>query len=170
MNDEAPTAAGRRWLTHPVLSLLLAGSWLLLQDSLALPQWLVAAALGVLIPRLLHPFLGKGARIRRPALALRLFLVVLWDIVLSNLTVARLVLSPGARPQPAWLTIPLELRDPQAIALLASIITMTPGTVSCIVDDEAGHLLVHALDCPDPPALIQQIRQRYEKAIKEILE
>jgi multicomponent K+:H+ antiporter subunit E len=159
----------RRWLAHPVLSLLLAGSWLLLQESLAVPQLISAALLGLLLPRLLQGFIGDGTRPRAPVVALRLLLVVLWDILLSNLTVARLVLSPNAKPQPAWVRVPLDLQHPNAIVLLATIITTTPGTVSCLVDEERHEILVHALDCSDPEAMAAQIKQRYEAPLMEIL-
>jgi multicomponent K+:H+ antiporter subunit E len=166
MNTPPKTPAG--WLSHPVLSLLLAGAWLLLQQSLAVPQLITAAVLGLVLPRLLHGFLGTGARLRAPGAALRFAGVVLWDIVVSNLTVARLVLNPASRPQPAWVPVPLALTDPTAITLLATIITTTPGTVSCVVDEERGEILVHALDCADPAALVADIQQRYEAPLLEI--
>jgi multicomponent K+:H+ antiporter subunit E len=160
--------SGKKWLSHPVLSLLLAAVWLLLQQSLALPQLIMAAVLGLLLPRLLHGFMGPALHLRRPGLALRFAFIVLCDIVVSNLTVARLVLSPRSRPQPAWVRVPLALRQPGAITLLASIITMTPGTVSCVVDDQAHEILVHALDCDDPEAMAAQIKARYEQPLLEI--
>lgn len=158
----------KKWLSHPVLSLLLAAVWLLLQQSMALPQLIVAAVLGLLLPRMLHGFLGPALRLRKPGLAVRLVVVVLWDIVMSNLVVARLVLSPGSRPQPAWVRVPLALRQPGAISLMASIITMTPGTVSCVVDEVRHEILVHALDCSDAPAMAAEIKARYERPLLEI--
>lgn len=167
MNNASPKASAG-WLTHPVLSVLLAGAWLLLQQSLAVPQLITATVLGLVLPRLLHGFLGPGVRLRAPATALRFAGVVLWDIVVSNLTVARIVLNPASRPQPAWVPVPLALTNPTAITLLATIITTTPGTVSCVVDDESGEILVHALDCADPAGLAAQIKQRYEAPLLEI--
>lgn len=155
-------------LSHPALSLLLAAVWLLLQQSLALPQLIMAALLGLLVPRLVLGFMGPALRPHRLDLALRLIFIVLWDIVVSNLTVARLVLSPLARPQPAWVRVPLALRQPGAITLLATIITMTPGTVSCVVDEQAHEILVHALDCDAPEVMAAQIKTRYEQPLLEI--
>lgn len=163
----APKAAG--WLAHPVLSLLIAAAWLLLQQSVALPQLITAAVLGLGLPRLLRGFLGPGVRPRHWGVALRFFGIVLWDIVVSNLVVARIVLSPASKPQPAWVRVPLDIRHPNAIVLLATVITTTPGTVSCIVDEERHEILVHALDCDDPAAMAAQIKQRYEQPLKEIL-
>jgi multicomponent K+:H+ antiporter subunit E len=165
-----PTTGRSAWLPHPVLSLVLAAAWLLLQQSLALPQLLTAALLALAIPRLAHGFLGDGAHPRAPATLLKLLAVVLWDIVVSNLSVARLALSPGARPQPAWVELPLQATHPTAVALLATIITMTPGTVSCVVDETRRRILIHALDCSDAGALLAQIHQRYERPLRRIFE
>jgi multicomponent K+:H+ antiporter subunit E len=151
-----------------VLSLLIAAVWLLLQQSLALPQLMTATVLALGLPRLLHGFLGPAVRPRRFGVALRLAGIVLWDIVVSNLTVARLVLNPAAQPRPAWVPVPLTLTHPTAITLLATIITTTPGTVSCVVDEARGEILVHALDCDDPGALAEQMKQRYEAPLMEI--
>jgi multicomponent K+:H+ antiporter subunit E len=159
---------GRGWLPHPALSVLLALVWLLLQQSLAVPQLITAAVLALLVPKLVHGFIGPATRPRKPAAALRLCFVVLWDIVVSNFTVARIVLSPRSNPRPAWVEVPLDSRHPTAITLLATIITMTPGTVSCDVDDQAAQILVHALDCDDAAAMAAQIKARYERPLMEI--
>lgn len=159
----------RRALAHPWLSLLLATSWLVLQESLAPAQVLWAVIFGLVLPWLLDDFLTRLPGPRRAGLALRLLLTVLWDIVVSNLVVARIVLDPSARPQPGWVAVPTELQHPNALTLLATIITMTPGTVSCVVDDTRHGILVHVLDLDDAPALVGQIKARYEAPLKEIL-
>lgn len=160
----------RRWLAHPWLSLVIGVCWLLLQGSFALAHWLWAAVLGVGLPWLVHGFLGPGARVRRIDAALRLAAVVLWDIVRANIAVAALVLDPRRAPRPAWLEVRHGLTAPQAVALLATIITTTPGTVSCVVDEQRGVILVHALDAPDPHAVAEEILLRYALPLKEILE
>jgi multicomponent K+:H+ antiporter subunit E len=167
-NPRHTATGGRRWLTHPVLSLLLAAVWLLLQQSLAPAQVLTAVVLGLVVPRLVHGFLGPATRPHGLLFTLRFMGRVLWDIVVSNLTVARIVLDPRSRPRPAWVPVRLELRHPQGITLLATIITTTPGTVSCVVDENAQAILVHALDCADPAAMAAQIKQRYEQPLRRI--
>jgi len=158
------------WFSHPVLSLMLAAAWLILQQSLSLPQLITAAVLGLGLPRLLQGFLGPGARLHRIGTILRFAGIVLYDIVVSNLTVARIVLNPASRPEPAWVPVPLVLTHPTAITLMATIITTTPGTVSCVVDDVSRRILVHALDCADPAQMATDIKHRYEEPLREIFE
>jgi multicomponent K+:H+ antiporter subunit E len=154
-------------LAHPWLSAVLAASWLLLQQTLTPVHLLAAVLIGVLIPRLLHRFLPPAPMIRLLP-ALRLTLVVLSDIVSANITVAKLVLGPMSRPQPAWLRLPLQLQHPTAISLLASIITTTPGTLSASIDEERRCIWVHALDCRDRAQMVADIQQRYEHPLMRI--
>lgn len=158
-----------QWLSHPWLSALLAASWLLLQHTLAPVHLISAALIGLAVPRLLHDFLTEVAPIRFAPVP-RLMAVVLCDIVRSNFTVARLVLGPMSRPRPAWVTVPLALSNPTAISLLATIITTTPGTVSCTIDEPRRQILVHALDCSDPAQMAESIKARYERPLMAIYE
>ena len=152
------------WLGRPVLSLLLGISWLALSHSLAPVHLLSALLIALIVPRLLHPFLGEPARLNWGA-ALRLTGVVIKDIVLSNITVARLVLGPMKAMSPAWLAVPLASDHPMVNAMFATIITTTPGTVSCVVDESRREILVHALNCDDPQAMIDDMKTRYENPL-----
>ena len=149
------------WFDHPVLSLLLAVSWLALSRSLEPVHLISAALLGLIVPRLLRGLLHVGSPIRWSP-AIRLTLVVTWDIVMSNITVAKLVLGPMSRPQPAWLRVPLACDHHRVNALFASIITMTPGTVSAVVDEQARCIWVHALNCDDAEGMVTDMKARYE--------
>lgn len=157
------------WFGHAWLTVLLALSWLLLQHSLALVHLISALVIGIIVPRLLHEFLPATTAIRMRNV-LRLTFIVLWDIVVSNVVVARLVLGPMARLRPAWVPVPLDISHPTAIWLLASIITTTPGTVSCTVDEKQRRILVHALDCDDPAQMAADIKARYEVPLRDIFE
>jgi multicomponent K+:H+ antiporter subunit E len=163
--DPRPSPSLReRWLPHPALSMLLAASWLLLMHTLDPVQVAWAVLLGLAIPCLMRHLLPAASPVRL-APALRLTGVVLWDIVVANIAVARLVLGPMARLRPAWVRVTLDTAHPTAMAMLATIITTTPGTVSCVVDEERGEILVHALDCADPLAMAADIKARYERPL-----
>lgn len=172
-NDRAPasTTPGPGPLTrifpHPALSVQLAVSWLALSHSLAFVHLLSAALLGWLLPKLLRGFLVDASALHWPTV-FRLTGVVLWDIVKSNITVARITLGSLKDIQPAWVPVPLQTDHPRVNMLLASIITMTPGTVSAVVYSHRREILVHALSCDDPAALALDIQQRYEAPLLRI--
>jgi multicomponent K+:H+ antiporter subunit E len=162
-------AGARRWFAHPWLSVLILASWLLLQGSLDPVHWLWGGILGLLLPWLAHDFIDAPAGPVRSVRAIaRLASRVVGDIVRANLTVARLVLDPRRQPRPAWVWVDSTLQDPRAFVLLATIVTMTPGTVSCVLDEQRRRILVHALDADDPQAVAAEILQRYEQPLKEI--
>lgn len=164
-----PASLTARWLPHPVLTLLLAASWLLLVQSFQGPDIFWALLIGLAVPKLLGDFLPVRVHLRvRPAL--RLLLIVLWDIIIANIAVAKLVLGPMSRPRPAWIPVPLDATHPTAIALFAAIITTTPGTVSCVIDEERRLILVHALDAEDPQAMAADMKRRYEEPLLDIFE
>ncbi|MDP3547455.1 MAG: Na+/H+ antiporter subunit E, partial [Phreatobacter sp.] len=69
-----------------------------------------------------------------------------------------------------YVTIPLDLTTPEAIAVLAGTITMTPGTVSADLSADGKALLVHCLDTDDPDATVAGIKMRYERRLKRMFE
>ena len=73
-----------------------------------------------------------------------------------------------SRLRPAWVRVPLATSHHRVVAVLAMIITSTPGTVSCVVDQERREILVHALDCDDAPAMAAEIKRRYEAALMDV--
>lgn len=90
-------------------------------------------------------------------------------MVVANLQVTRLILfRPAARLDVRWVVLPLELRSPEAITVLAGTITMTPGTVSCDLSADGRSLLVHCLDAPDAEEAVRAMKDRYEARLKEI--
>ena len=162
--------APRPWLPTPVLSLLLLVVWLLLVRSYAFGQFVLGGSLAILIPLLTHRFWDARPRISKPLALLRFVLRVLGDIVVANFEVAYLIANPWRRMKPHFIEYPLMLEDRFPITLLASTISLTPGTVSANLRLDGKSLLIHALDVDNEEALINQIRERYERPLKEIYE
>ena len=161
----------RRLLPYPLTSAVLAAGWLLLAGFSA-AHFVLALLVAVLLPHFTQRFVGEAMGRARGwrglGRAVPFALLVTWDIVVANIAVARLVLGPPARLRPAYVEVPLALEQPLALSLLASIITMTPGTVSADLSDDRRRLLVHVLDTSDPDALVAQIKSRYESPLAEI--
>lgn len=158
-----------RVVPYPFLTLMLAAVWLMLLNSLSLGGALLGLILGVIIPLTTSAFWPNRPELRGPLKLAHYFLLVCWDIVIANVTVARIILTvPNDRLASVYITVPLDLRTPEAISLFAGTITMTPGTVSCELSADARSLLVHALHAPDPDAARDQMKQRYEARLLEV--
>jgi multicomponent K+:H+ antiporter subunit E len=160
----------KRWLPAPLLSATLFAVWLLLNNTVDAAHLVLGALVAIVVPWFTERLRPDRPRIRRPLAILRLGLVVLWDIVMSNIEVARRILGPEEAIRPAFVWLPLDLTDPHAIVSLAGIITMTPGTLSAELSADRRHLLVHAFNVDDEAALIAQMKARYEAPLKEIFE
>lgn len=159
-----------RWLPSPLLSALLFAAWLLLNQTLDPAHAVLAALLALLVPLATARLRQPPARQRRPGVALRLLAVFAWDIVVSNLDVLRRSMGPQASLRPGFVWVPLDVREPQAIAILSSMITLTPGTLTADLSEDRRHLLVHAFHVDDAAALAAQIKSRYERPLREIFE
>jgi multicomponent K+:H+ antiporter subunit E len=161
----------RRWVPFPLLSLALAIMWLLLNQTLATSHIILGIAFGFFGALSLTALDLPAFRLRRPRVLLELVFVVLQDIVRSNIAVARIILGPKLpREISGFLQIPLELRAPYGLAMLALIITSTPGTLWVSFDSATGILTIHVLDLIDENAWITNIKQRYERRLMEIFE
>lgn len=117
-------------LPAPLLSVFLFGAWLLLNHSLSAGHMVLGAILGLLIPIVLRGLRPLPVRIRHPWTAITLAATVVKDTTAPNL--ARAALSAVPKPAQAsigFVYIPLEVRDPNALAaVLAMIVCITPGT------------------------------------------
>lgn len=160
----------RRLVPHPLLSASLFVLWLLLVNTVTPGQVALAAAFALAVPAFTRPFWPEAQPVRRPFLLARLLLRLVLDILIANLVVARLILGPMRRLNPAFVRYPLTLENEYAITILASVITLTPGTVSADVTPDRRALVVHTLNLGDEEELIRQIRSRYEMPLKEIFE
>ena len=160
-----------RLLPHPLLTLLLVAVWQMLVNYVSLGTLVFGLILGILIPLLTAPYWPDRPRLKNPAMIVEFILIVLWDIVVANVSVAKIILfKRNDDMRPTWITVPLDLRSPEAITVLAGTITMTPGTVSADVAADGRSLLVHCLDAADPDAVRDDIKQRYERRLREIFE
>ncbi|QIQ86913.1 Na+/H+ antiporter subunit E [Erythrobacter sp.] len=154
---------------HPGLSGLLFVFWVLLANSLSWGAVVMAAIVAVAIPLFTSPYWREKPRLRFGWAMLEYLLVVTWDIVIANFEVAWIILTKRDRDlQSAWLVIPLEITQPEAITALAGTISLTPGTVSTDVSACGRMLLVHALDTGDREAAVALIKSRYEARLKRI--
>lgn len=162
----------RRLFPAPLLSLALLALWLLLNNaSLGLGQVLLGAILGVLVPLLTQSLRPTPVRFRRPWVALRLFMQVGYDVIVWNWRVLRGTLATGKRmPRGGFVVVPLDMRDPNGLAVLAAIMCVIPGTIWSELALDRSALLVHMFDLDDAAAEIELIKRRYERPLMEIFE
>lgn len=161
----------KRWLPSPPLSLALFVVWLLLNQSLHPATLLLAAGLAVAVPLLTKSLRPATVRMRHPGVALRLAGVVACDMVASAWQVAHLLLTHRtADIHGHFVAVPLELRDANALAVLAMIVCLTPGTAWAELSFDRSMLLIHVFHLDDDVAFTALIKARYERPLMEIFE
>jgi len=161
----------RQLFPAPLLSLALLALWLLLNGSLGLGQWLMGGVLALGVPLLTLSLRPTPVRMRRPGVALRLLLHVGLDVIVWNWRVLRGTLARGERlPAGGFVTVPLDLRDANGLAVLAAIMCVIPGTIWSELALDRSALLVHIFDMQDADAEVQLIKTRYEQPLMAIFE
>ncbi|MCW2390451.1 multicomponent K+:H+ antiporter subunit E [Sphingobium sp. B1D7B] len=154
---------------HPGLTVMLLIVWILIQNSLTAGGFLLGLLLATVIPVFTAPFWPDRPRLRFGWAMLGYLGIVLYDIVVANFHVAKLILFRRNRDlNSRWMTIPLDLRSAEAITVLAGTISLTPGTVSADVSADGRYLLVHTLDTGNVAHEIAHIKARYEARLQRI--
>ena len=155
---------------HPLLVVLLVIIWLML-TNFSIGQFLIGSITATVAAwglAALHPV---KPRIRRWDLLIKLAAVVFYDIICSNIAVARIILRGGKKAGiSSFMTIPLDLRDPTGLAILAIIITGTPGTAWIDYNSTHSTLILHVFDLLDEATWLDLIKNRYEYLLREIFE
>lgn len=158
------------WFFQLLFSTMLFLTWLLLHNSVAPGHMVLGITLAIVISVLTAPFSPTRTSIRSPLMVLVFLGRLLADILIANLNVARLVLSPTPTLRPGFMVLPLALKNEFAIAVLANTISLTPGTVSADLSTDHSRLLIHCLDVEDEATLIRHIKNRYEALLRKIFE
>ena len=160
----------RRLLPAPLLSSALFALWLMLNQHVGVDTLALAAILAIAIPLFTAPLRPSAARFGHPRVALALLSKVVVDVVASNFHIASSVWRSGRKPRAIFVRIPLELRDPNGLALLAMVTTIVPGTVWCELALDRSAVLLHVFDVDDATVFIDRYKRRYERPLIALFE
>lgn len=160
-----------RLVPHPLLSVALTVVWMFL-TAFSLGHLILGSAIALVAGKLFAAFEPHPVPMRRVWKLIPLMGVIALDILRSNIAVARLILSNDRNQsrRSSFVEIPLRLRSPHALALLAMTVTATPGTAWLAHDMETGVLTLHVFDMLDDDDWIAIIRDRYETVLLEVFE
>lgn len=130
--------------------LLLFAVWLLLNGRITAELVVIGLALSALLYGAACRLLGFSPRrelalLSRVPRALAYLLLLIWNVLVSNVQVMSVILSPRAgrvKPRLVWFRSPVKTGLGEVI--LANSITLTPGTITAGLSN--GQYCVHALD------------------------
>jgi multicomponent Na+:H+ antiporter subunit E len=154
-----------------LLNILLGFAWVSVTGDLSLTNFLFGVVLGyVLILAFRNTLFPSTTYHYKVFQVLYFILFFIWELILSNLRVAREVLTPNLYARPGIIGVPLDLDNDLQITILANLITLTPGTLSLDVSSDKKTLYVHTMYVDDPDEFRQSIKQGFEKRVKELFE
>ena len=159
----------KRLLPFPLLSASLFVMWVLL-TGFSPGHALVGALVALVVPRVMLTLGVDKPRIRVGWPLVKLFGIVLADIVRSNIAVGRIVLFNPKNRRSGFIRLPIEIENRYALAVLGVIISATPGTLWLQHNARHKVILIHVLHLIDEEFMINLIKNRYEKLLLEIFE
>jgi multicomponent K+:H+ antiporter subunit E len=155
----------------PLSSAALLALWLALARSTSLGHVLLGVGIAFAVPILTSNLRPTNVRVRRPLVAARFIVRVACDVLRSNFDVARgIVAWRWRRPRARFVVVPLELRDPLGLAVLAMVTTIVPGTVWSELALDRSALLLHVWNVGEEGTFADRFKARYEKPLREIFE
>lgn len=150
-----------------LINILLALAWGAVTGSFAEVNLLFGFLLGMMALYLIREQAGSDRYLRRFWLIFVLAMTFVYELVLSAVRVASIVLRPKIELKPGIIAYPLTVDRDFEITMLANLITLTPGTLSVDVSDDRSTLYIHCIDVPDKQATIDDIKNSFERKILE---
>jgi multicomponent K+:H+ antiporter subunit E len=155
-------------IPHPILTISLIIVWLLLNNTIAAGHIVLGTILAILIPWFSASFWEEKVCAKNPIVFLKFVAVVMYDIIIANITVAKQVLGSNNELKPTLFNLPITIEHPLGISILASTISLTPGTVSCDLSEDKTYLVIHGLSVENVEEEVETILNRYEKPLLEV--
>ncbi len=153
---------------YPLLTISLLGMWVLL-NGVTVGQLLLGGIVAVCSTWALAALRPEKPKLRKWYLLPKLFGLVMLDIIRSNISASAVILRGRTRGhRSAFINVPLELKDPTALAVLAIIVTGTPGSAWLEYDSRNSSVLLHVLDLVDEDVWRDLLKTRYETLLLEI--
>ncbi|MFN7251308.1 MAG: Na+/H+ antiporter subunit E [Anaerobacillus sp.] len=153
-----------------LLNIGLAIIWMLLKNDFSPIQFFIGYVVGIALLYVLRRFLHFDFYFRRVIAIFKLILLFFWELILANIDVIKIVLSPKLNIEPGIIAVPTVLKTEWEVTLLASLISLTPGTLSMYFSEDGKTIYVHSIHVPDKEAMIKQIHNTFERAIMEVTE
>jgi len=160
----------KRLLPHPVLAGALLLLWLAMQQSAGLGHVLLGGAIAIAVSMAASAVIPEPVNIRRPLKFVQLMAVAGLDIIRSNIAVMLVLFHPRPKPTAGFIEMKLELTNTFGLAVLACLITATPGSAWLEYDRNRSTVLIHVFDLVDADEWVETIRNRYETLLLEIFQ
>lgn len=161
----------KRIMPYPILFVLLLLMWVLLQQAAGVGQLLLGSIIAFGAIHAMALLKPERPKVRGLDKVFVLMWHVLVDVLRSNIAVASLILAGDRRAVTSgFIRLPLQLEDKTGLAVLACIVTATPGSAWLEHSAADNSVLVHVLDLKDEQEWVDTLKHRYESLLLEIFQ
>lgn len=156
-------------VTSFLLNIFLALVWTFLQGELQGSNFALGMVLGYLVIALSQQVMGTSAYVQKVVQVVRFVTGSLWEIFTASLALAWLIVQPRLQVRPAIVAIPLDAKTDVEIATMASLLTLSPGTMTLDVSTDRETLYVHTIDLDDVDEFRREIKSGLERQVLEVM-
>ena len=153
-----------------LINILLALAWTALNGEFSGENFVVGFIFGLAFLGISETSFGRTRYAIKVIRVIRFILFFLGELIKANIRVAQSVILPNHYMNPGVVAIPLTVKSPAEITLLANLITLTPGTLSLDVSTDQRTLYVHAMHVKDVAKFREGIKNGFEKRIREVFQ
>lgn len=158
---------------HRIVPLLIVlFTYLALSESVGLPNLVLGILIAFVIIGSLHPRRRavKWRRLPRAFRSLMVYLLIMIrNMIVSGVQVARLVLHPGLPLRSGIVAVPPECDSETGRALAAHAISLAPGEL-LIETAEDGTMYIHSLDVDETEKLIAASQRHRRQLLQNIFD
>lgn len=151
-----------------IVNIIISFMWMFLTESYTFITFLAGYLLGAVLLLILNRFFPGTFYLRKVYKLFVLIVIFIRELILSNLSIVKMVYTPKLVFEPGIFSYPTALKKPWEITLLANLITLTPGTLSVAISEDNSRIFVHAMHIDTTEEAISDIKDTFEKAIMEV--
>ncbi|HLS22467.1 MAG TPA: Na+/H+ antiporter subunit E [Pseudogracilibacillus sp.] len=151
-----------------VVNLFISFMWMFLSEAYTFQSFLFGYLIGAALLFMLNRFFPSRFYLYPIYRIIVLALIFIRELILSNISIVKLVYSRKPDFEPGIFEMPIEVTKNWEITLLANLITLTPGTLTVAISDDRKRFFIHAMDIDDKEESIHEIKNTFEKAIMEV--
>lgn len=153
------------------LNIFMAIVWVFLTGDLYITNFLEGFIVSFIILFVVRKSLPNDNYFRKIPKVISFIIYFMKELIMSNLMLAYDILTPKDYMTPGIVAIELDAKTDFEITLLASLITLTPGTLSIDVSDDKSKLYIHSvyIKNKDVELLKHSIKDGMERRLLEVL-
>jgi len=151
-----------------LINIIIAVIWMFLQNSYTVSSFIIGYIIGILLLTVLQSFLKEDLYLIKVWAIVKLILLFAVELIKANIDVIKTVTRPKLDNTPQIIAYPTKLTSNFELTLLASLVSLTPGTITLDFSADNHLIYIHGLDVPRKQDEIHKIKNTFEKAIMEV--